>query len=800
MSTDAPPVILEFDGPSGELDSLKRKFSFDTASSSSSSSIVSDLPGPGRTLGNVIDQLGRKLEGVLTTVIERSGTGRNAVAEGAFTEDTLPVILEFDNLMGEVDSLQQAFTFDAASSSTASDLPGPGRTLGKAIDQVGQKLEGVLSRVIERSGRGPNAVADDALMLLDRTWEERKRIQPRVPPKQSRGFLRSPLGLDQFVENIVLYNRRRLPLTSVELQNNTRLVQTCRKLVRYLKDNSSNNRYLAVSYITALVLTVPGIQPVFDNLGALDEIRMQSFLLTRNNPDRDYLLAPSRRALVVLSESQALTTIKAFDHSVLAYSRAPTSNTVCQRFFSDVFTYFMDPDTQMLAAFSIVDALSREVTWNFLDSAHHVPDQRILKLWVKNILEGDGLCSEVFGRLLLIVVCQCAYGNGNLDVVLVSATYFLQNRLRILSTARVDKWLRSLQSTFFNGHRNWETLPASKAVVDDLKEILHHYTSYSSVELPLLPVLRDCVSLSAEIWRTFCRHWYFQGHLGLLNPTSRIPLRVIPTSIRGRLCRRLVELVLHSECPADDLIRVARHDTDCRQEFDRMVTLSGNTVCKRELSTMFAKFPAFESVNLEQGEIQDWCTAFYRDASLISLMNETNSDNMGPLSPVHGIYDASFTKVPATLDVEVLLAHRTSLRWVAESDLPSQVGEYKPIFAGFNNHGKRCLIGSVTHRDPSSPWIAAFPVIEGCCAIPDKYITRSTDKVHILAVRVDTEDQEGKVYWYNRQRHRLTHAITMAKLEPPCWLAHNCCKVYRCREWWAQPSKMPGSPSDPIAI
>lgn len=120
---------------------------------------VSDLPGPGRTLGKAYKFLGRKLEG---------GLGK------AKTYHWLPHVPALHDTMdnsAEPPGISPDGVYNLcslpSSNETASNLPGPGRMLGNFYGFLGRRLGIGMSRAAERMGYGPRVVA----MRIQRTWE-----------------------------------------------------------------------------------------------------------------------------------------------------------------------------------------------------------------------------------------------------------------------------------------------------------------------------------------------------------------------------------------------------------------------------------------------------------------------------------------------------------------------------------------------------------------------------------------------------------------------------------------------------
>ena len=72
-----------------------------------------------------------------------------------------PLSLQVDMSDSSKDDLGYAYEVCSLSTSneTEDDLPGPGRTLGKLYNFLGQKVENGLSKAAESMGYGPNIIA-----------------------------------------------------------------------------------------------------------------------------------------------------------------------------------------------------------------------------------------------------------------------------------------------------------------------------------------------------------------------------------------------------------------------------------------------------------------------------------------------------------------------------------------------------------------------------------------------------------------------------------------------------------------
>ncbi|KDQ51677.1 hypothetical protein JAAARDRAFT_502036 [Jaapia argillacea MUCL 33604] len=251
-----------------------------------SSSIVSNQPGPGRTLDNVISVAGRHLESALNSISERLGRRQN-VAMG--------YLLEFED-ESDLEAMMWQFgpthSFDVDESSIVSDQPGPGRTLGKIISVVGSRLEVSLSDISERLGNGPNSTMDRCILAANRAW--RSHYPPPYRPILSRKRLQRPPPLVQMLEDVFGHSYV-WELTPV-CQDRV-FINSCERLISYLRSDKLGNHLPAIYYITALASCKLDILLHLVRLGAPRAIHAASLrhsLLSKGDRDRSSLLASSR--------------------------------------------------------------------------------------------------------------------------------------------------------------------------------------------------------------------------------------------------------------------------------------------------------------------------------------------------------------------------------------------------------------------------------------------------------------------------------------------------------------------------
>lgn len=121
----------------------------DSGSSIDSNATAPNLPGPGRNVGLLYDHLGARLESALN---------RGAVG---LAPSTLFRRQQERRIVAQHSLVRRDTVSSIDSNATASNLVGPGRTLGLLLDYLGSRFEFVLNRRASRLGLGPEAVAND---------------------------------------------------------------------------------------------------------------------------------------------------------------------------------------------------------------------------------------------------------------------------------------------------------------------------------------------------------------------------------------------------------------------------------------------------------------------------------------------------------------------------------------------------------------------------------------------------------------------------------------------------------------
>ncbi|EJD07876.1 uncharacterized protein FOMMEDRAFT_150464 [Fomitiporia mediterranea MF3/22] len=148
---------------------------------------------------------------------------------------------------------ESIYTFCSQQSSsnlTASDLPGPGRTLGLLYSRWGRALEASVGRLAHRSGFGPDAVASRIGSVTFRgTWAKRNDI----PDEAGR------------VQRVINW--------TVNDGNEAKLRSDCQKLATYATAEISQTRLQALLQIIQLITAQPRLRTFFNTPSILLNLR-----------------------------------------------------------------------------------------------------------------------------------------------------------------------------------------------------------------------------------------------------------------------------------------------------------------------------------------------------------------------------------------------------------------------------------------------------------------------------------------------------------------------------------------------
>lgn len=157
-----------------------------------------------------------------------------------------------------------------------SNLPGPGRNLGRLYDWLGQKLEICLGKMLFRMDQGPANVSRKISML--RESKHSKGLTTAFPDSR---YVRK---LSRYCRKLVSYSRFVL---SLGLPKN---------LLIFDRSGVFETQLQAVDAISAFAIHDPFLNHVFNYHIANDELAWEI-----SNPDSELLLASCRKALVALS-------------------------------------------------------------------------------------------------------------------------------------------------------------------------------------------------------------------------------------------------------------------------------------------------------------------------------------------------------------------------------------------------------------------------------------------------------------------------------------------------------------------
>ncbi|KDQ62990.1 hypothetical protein JAAARDRAFT_53221 [Jaapia argillacea MUCL 33604] len=555
MTTPMVKISLNPDDLQALLDAVETTDdSFDTQSRST----VSDLPGPGRTVDNIISKTGKGLERLLYKSSKRFRADDRRLLDNG--------IIEFTDGAQLHDFLEANFLeVQSASDGTASDLPGAGRTLGNIISKAGKKLEGLLGRASQRIGGGPSSTMDRTLVVVDHTW------LPTFGPRRSQGHLRAPPSFQDLVKQAVSLASWS-PSNPKDIVNNDKFVDCCRKLVKFLRHDKLTTQYLAISYISILLCICPQSHPLFLQLGAkevVNDVVSQCAFFPARHQRPHLLLTPSRRALLILSHSQVLTTIKRFDE--ISSDETSSADTTIS-LVSALVEHTMGPETQLLATRRLTSAIISQRLLDDRASVANTLPSSILHYWSRLAHSTDPLYLNVFGALF-----------GSLSFTFT----------RIERSVDVDNWLRVVISILRQGVSKDGDLdrdsplfrlvchvpPEPKFIAAGLVEQTRsELTTVLKLwqELELAPWQADAlapfttiISPFFSLYGAFCREWYFIGPPRWFHDT--LPLRAIPPRRRTKMCRSLLKMFLWSECSMEEIQQVAAQDEDCFHDILRIL-------------------------------------------------------------------------------------------------------------------------------------------------------------------------------------------------------------------------------------
>lgn len=126
--------------------------SYCIGSYNSATATDSNVPGPGRLLGKAYGFFGRKFENGLSYASRKLGYATQVETE------MQPQTPTSDPTSADGESVY-CISLTHSSTETGSDVPGPGRLLGKAYGVFGRKVESGLTMAALKLGYGPRATA-----------------------------------------------------------------------------------------------------------------------------------------------------------------------------------------------------------------------------------------------------------------------------------------------------------------------------------------------------------------------------------------------------------------------------------------------------------------------------------------------------------------------------------------------------------------------------------------------------------------------------------------------------------------
>ncbi|KDQ49642.1 hypothetical protein JAAARDRAFT_200649 [Jaapia argillacea MUCL 33604] len=730
-----------------ESTNLFRTVSADVEVESVSDATVSDVAGPGRTAGTWISKAGRGVERLVDQVATKvvaskkrrrphpapqsmitppllMSPGSHSTTSFTVSPDDIPALAEmFTSASVDIEALSE-------SDGSLSDQMGPGRTFGKWLSQSGGKLKQVMGGAAERLGLGPNAVMAEILSRANHYALKRKYdLGPRslLPLRSPRPF-----------STLLLETVGKEDLESGVLMVDPKLMDGYRKLVDLLRDNNHSNRLLAIYYIVALTCAFLDSQALFLDLGALgiiQDIYTYSTMLPLRHRDRDLLLAPSRRALVLLSESHILASIK--EYYQVPWYPPPANRVHLAHLVSVLLPYTITPDSQLLA-------IQRLAVMPLGDNISVVVDQltpEIMFQWFMHSLSMDPFERSVFltfihqllkqtftrppnnmwhWRCFLLPACQvymrhpqAALGDGSIATEL----------LRIYSDPQSSRFAAYLAATLTNEART------------SLQQLFHSRSN----DRQWLSIISQYGSPFFALWGAWNRHWYFRRS-GAAH--GAMCIRAVPSTKQTRLCEELVKLILQDQCSADDVARVLEADNDCFHEILRLLNndIQSDTRELRyrvEAKALSQKLVAWNERHLPKLEKKE--TIIYRGVCVrdgfypnstgcLKVFTAPSGDTFEDLDTRKGQYSTT----------EVLYADGRLMRWVSPREIKRLHPRYRPIVVNDGQDTEQEFIGCV-----SAPHVLHIFSVGKSWDMPDEL---SVGDLHVLAYRL-TDDGSVPFHW-----------------------------------------------------
>ncbi|KAI5118648.1 hypothetical protein M0805_002568 [Coniferiporia weirii] len=234
--------------------------------------------------------------------------------------------------------------YDEGNEEIGFNLPGAGRTLDLAYSFTGRSLEKRLNEIALRLGKGPDAAL--------------KRMQARALPyyrlEDQRTFL--------FLQS---------------LQENGKTVTDCKRLLKYARSDVLENRRQALQHIITLSSRDPFYSTILINLGAVDVLRQYASDCPLTS---DPFSKQSQEALISLSATRIHSLGKKLIDSerrkdaaldLLDHIQDPETSFLALRHLAQVSTYLLDSDVffEKFAVFLWrLDISSSTYEWETLDT------------------------------------------------------------------------------------------------------------------------------------------------------------------------------------------------------------------------------------------------------------------------------------------------------------------------------------------------------------------------------------------------------------------------------------------------
>ncbi|KZT20529.1 hypothetical protein NEOLEDRAFT_1182489 [Neolentinus lepideus HHB14362 ss-1] len=648
-------------------------------------STASDLPGPGRTFGNVVDALGRAVQ--VNFMSAQRHPPRN--------------LYEVDRETLERWRRDDGVALELASLSTASNLPGHGRTLGNIVGMFGRAFEHACAAVGTKLGLGPHAAMARLLKPALRSclrgcfwassgWHTLESCEMCSSFQRSLDYIkrREPdisMLLDAMITATVFTGKN--PSTNIS----RRIKQVSRKVIEYNGRNYSSSQNTMIYYsivLKAFIHTTVCISQTEEN--RLRHVTSELSQIIGN--DDPFLFGRSGSALVSELQTGALNAIKEYDCYFSLFADYPvrytTNNSLLWTFMSGLMDQSLcgNVDVSYPVSIAIMRTFSDPIdvylllTQDYFANGIH-PSQ--IARWLKIVVTTSDPLLKLIGVRLINTLFQCI-SDTQMDHPVLFEIYWLPLSVVALDIAESLEGEES-NVRALGGHFRLE-LPLSLS--HNAESRIQERTSQGLRLLcggPSSERLEELHSPVFQILARFICEWY----AGAAPQAEGYSLGLVPHAVDYQhlrhLCSRLIHIYIRSPCIPDIIEIITRKDRDsCDTILDILsehLSLSTSADDHERLRHCFSQLStAFALRSVVKIPLHDRRFLHELDRSFPGLHCVREKRWI----------DADLRLCPHKGQVESLIGDYKSLRWICPTESSDR---WKPILAGRDVLGGPLYVG-----------------------------------------------------------------------------------------------------------